>query len=188
MIFFMADPHFGCENLIANTRPEFMDAEEHDNHLIYTTNRKVGRNDRLIILGDFCHEKPGRYRPRIECRHVEFVIGNHDRKKLEKLRKVFGRLWEQRTVKLATGEKVVCTHHPQAFWDGCHNGTYHAYGHIHACHEREGMMNKGMPGRRSMDVGADSAKRLLGDYEPFSELEFLYLLQGQDGHDIIRRT
>ena len=98
-----------------------------------------------------------------------------------------GHVWKHRVVKLTTGEKVWCSHYPTAFWPQSHYGFYHAYGHIHYCPEREGMMDLAMPRRRSMDVGVDAAKARLGEYEPFSETEFLYLLSQREGHDIIRR-
>ena len=186
MIYFTADLHFGCAKLVDATRPGFLDVEEHDNELVYQINSMVGRNDRLVIVGDFCHSKPGRYRPRITCRHIDFILGNHDSE--AKIRNVFGgNVWQQRMIKLTTGDKVWCSHYPTCFWDMCHWGAYHAYGHIHYNPIRESMMDRGMPGRRSMDVSVDAAKRLLGDWRPFSEIEFLYLLDGQTGHDLIKR-
>jgi calcineurin-like phosphoesterase family protein len=187
MIYFTSDTHFGDQKLVEHTRMEFASIEEHDSHLIGSINNKVGRNDILVILGDFCKEKPGLYRPLIKCRHTFFILGNHDKE--QKIRNVFGgNVWQQKMVKLNTGEKVWCSHYPTAFWDGSHNGTYHAYGHIHDSTSRNGMMNVGMPGRRSMDVGMDAADRLLGNWEPFSETEFLYFLERRIGHDLLKRS
>ena len=184
MIYFTSDTHFGCEMLVENSRTEFGNLEEHDNHLIDRINSKVGRDDRLYILGDWCREKPGRYRPRLRCKNLFFILGNHDKE--AKIRPCFGgNVWYAKAVKLACGNKVVCSHHPQAFWDGSHKGWYHAYGHLHYNRKYEAMMDLGLPGRRSMDVGVDAARILLGDYEPFSEEEFMAFLGGQKGHDII---
>ena len=61
-IYFTADPHYGCAKLVENSRPEFDSMEEHDEHLMQLINETVAPNDRLIIIGDFCKEKPGRYR------------------------------------------------------------------------------------------------------------------------------
>jgi len=186
MIFFTADTHFDCGTLVANTRPLFDLSIEHDGVVIDNINRKVGRNDTLVIAGDFCRDKPGRYRPLINCRNIFFILGNHDRE--GKIRSVFGgNVWHQKKIKLTTGETVWVSHYPMAFWNGSHKGWYHAYGHIHYDTTRERMMDKAFPGRRSMDVGLDAAKARLGEYEPFSETEFLYFLTMASGHDIIKR-
>jgi len=185
MIWFLSDPHFGCAKLVENTRTEFGNVDEHDNYLLMMINGMVKDNDTLVIIGDFCKEKPGRYRPKLKCKNIFFVLGNHDKEC--KIKAVFGgNVWTRRMVKLSGGQKVLCDHHPACFWDGCHNGTYHAYGHIHNSEEREAMMDLGMPGRRSMDVGVDMAKRLFGAYRPISELEFLDQLSGRPGHDTIK--
>ena len=97
MIWFTADIHFGCDKLVENTRPEFVSVEEHDTHLVSQINGHVGRNDVLVILGDFCKEKPGRYRPLLKCRNHFFILGNHDKEC--KIRAVFGgNVWHQRMV------------------------------------------------------------------------------------------
>lgn len=185
MIYFTADMHFGCDKLIENTRSEFKSTEEHDDYLLAQLNHRVDRDDTLVIIGDFCKEKPGRYRPRIRCKNIFFVLGNHDKE--AKIKAVFGgNVWTQRMVKVGD-KRVLCAHHPQCFWDRSHWGVYHAYGHLHFNAEREAMMDKGMPGRRSMDVGVDAAKKLLGEYRPFSEIEFFAYLSGQAGHDIIKQ-
>ena len=186
MIWFISDTHFGCEALVKNTRPEFSNVNHHDNHLICQINDRVGRNDTLVILGDWCKDKPGRYRSRIRCRHTFFILGNHDKE--AKIRNVFGgNVWQQKMVKLTNGDRVWCSHFPTAYWDRCHWGVYHAYGHIHCNDEREAAMDRSLHGRRSMDVGVDMARRLFGEYRPISEVEFLCYLSGQPGHDIIKR-
>lgn len=184
MIWFTSDTHFGCDKLVKNSRPEFKDIDEHDDHLLAQLNHRVGRDDTLVIIGDFCKEKPGRYRPRIRCKNIFFILGNHDKE--AKIRAVFGgNVWQQRIVKCEKGH-VFCSHYPTAYWDRSHWGVYHAYGHLHFNNEREAAMDRGLPGRRSMDVGVDAAKLLLGDYRPFSEVEFFCYLSGQQGHDIIK--
>lgn len=186
MIWFTSDNHFGCDKLVQNTRPIFQDVEDHDECLIHMINSHVDRNDWLVFLGDFCKDKPGRYRPRIKCRNTMFILGNHDKE--AKIRAVFGgNVWQRKMVKLTNGERVLCNHHPECFWDRSHYGVYHAYGHLHYNEQREQMMDLGLPGRRSMDVGVDAAYRLLGAYRPFSEVEFLDFLSGQPGHDIIKK-
>jgi calcineurin-like phosphoesterase family protein len=185
LIYFTSDTHFGCDKLVENTRPQFTDCKQHDDHLIDMINSTVDRNDTLVIVGDFCKEKPGLYRPRIRCRHIQFILGNHDKEK--KIRAVFGgNVWQQRMVKVGD-QRVWCSHFPTCYWDRSHYGVAHAYGHLHYNREREQAMDKGMPGRRSMDVGVDAAKTLFGEYKPISSGLFFGMLSDRKGHDIIRK-
>lgn len=187
MIWLTSDQHFGCAKLVSHTRKVFSSIEEHDAVVMDTLNKYVQKNDTLVIIGDFCKEKPGRYRSLIQCKNIFYVLGNHDRE--PKIRAVFGgNVWTQRMVKLSTGDRVLCAHHPQCYWDRSHYGVYHAYGHLHWNMEREAAMNRGFPGRRSHDVGVDMAYSLFGEYRPISEPEFLWLLKGQPGHDIINKA
>lgn len=182
MIYFTADQHFGCKKLVEYTRPLFDNVEQHDDVLLDDLNSTVGRNDTLVIAGDFCRNKPGRYRPQIQCRNVFFILGNHDKE--AKIRAVFGgNVWQYKTVRLPHGERVFVCHYCMVSWDRSHYGTTHVYGHWHGAKEAE--MDRLMPQRRSMDVGIDNAFKLLGQYRPFSQDEVLDFLAGRVGHDFI---
>lgn len=186
MLWLTSDPHYGCQKLVERSRTQFASIEEHDATLMELTNKYVQPNDTLVIVGDFCKEKPGRYRPLIQCKNIFYVLGNHDQE--GKIRAVFGgNVGTQKMMKLTNGERVLCAHHPQCFWDRSHYGVYHAYGHLHWNLKRETMMNIGLPGRRSHDVGVDMAYALFGEYRPISEVEFLNLLADRQGHDIINK-
>ncbi len=184
-IYFTADTHFGCEKLVENTRPEFSSIEEHDANLINMINLTVARNDTLVIVGDWCQDKPGKYRQQLKQGiHIFFILGNHDKE--AKIRRVFGgNVWHRRMIKYK-GEKILCDHYPTAFWNKCFLGVTHLYGHLHNDIKRERMMNKGMPGRRSMDVGVDHAKDWLGEYRPWSYEEIIMYLSPRIGHDTIK--
>lgn len=186
MYYFTSDTHFGCNNLVKNTRKEFSSIEEHDKTLLLNINRTVTKHDTLVVLGDFCQSKPELYRKQIRStNNVWFILGNHDHE--SKIRDCFGkRVWHHKIIR-AKGGLIFCCHYPMAFWDKSHYGAYHAYGHLHYNAEREAMMNAGLPFRRSMDVGVDAARALLGEYRPFSEEEFFGFLGGATGHDIIKR-
>lgn len=187
MIHFTGDTHFGCARLNEYTRG-FSAVEEHDETILDGINSVVNKNDILIIAGDFCHEKPGRYRPRIRCKHIVMVLGNHDRE--AKIKRVFGgNVYHQYMIKTTNRPKQniwVC-HYPPAFWPRSHYGSIAVYGHIHDNIELENMMNIGMPNRRSMDIGVDAAKRVLGDWRPFSEQEILDSVGMLPGHEEIWR-
>ena len=168
-----------------NTRAEFVSIEHHDDNLMWQINNTVQKNDTLVIVGDWCEKKPGKYRQQIKQGvHIFFILGNHDQE--AKIRRVFGgNVWHRRVVKYK-GHKILCDHHPACYWEKCHGGSYHVYGHIHDDIQKEAMMNLGMPGRRSMDVGVDHARRVLGEYRPWSADEVIAHLSGP-GHDIIPR-
>jgi calcineurin-like phosphoesterase family protein len=188
MLFLTADIHFDCENLRKHTRAEFSTVEDHNEAMLEGINSTVGRHDQLVIVGDFVLKRPGRWRPKIKCRQIFFVLGNHDNER--KTRAVFGaNVWQQRMVKGSPRPRqlIWCSHYPTAYWDRSHYATYHAYGHIHHNLEYEAAMDLAFPERRSMDVGVDAAKAILGSYRPFHEDEFFDLLSGRQGHNHISR-
>ncbi len=185
MLWLTSDTHLGCDKLIENTRTLFTDTKQHDDHVLDMMNMCAKPNDTLVIVGDFCKEKPGRYRQKIKCKNIFFILGNHDKE--AKIRAAFGgNVWTRKIVKF--GEyRIVCDHHPSCFWDRSHYGVYHAYGHLHWNAEREAMMDLGFPGRRSHDVGVDSANAILDEYRPWSADEFIGFIGPNKGHDIIKR-
>ena len=183
--FFTADLHFGCDHLRKHTRSEYRTIEDHDEAILQNLNEVVMRRDRLVILGDFCFTKPGRYRPRIKCAHIFFILGNHD--KPLQTRNVFGgNVWDTKVISLERGH-VFCSHYPHCYWPQSHYGFHHAYGHLHWNAEHEERMNLAFPERRSMDVGLDNAKRILGEHKPFSEDLFFDLLSPFKGHGLVER-
>lgn len=187
MRWFTADTHFGHDGIILKNRTypsglPFAKGADHDWHILEQINKYVKPDDELFIIGDFAFEKPGRYRFEIRCKHVKFIVGNHDRR--EKSKNVFGSLPDMLWTKLRRGSEslpVVLSHYPQAYWDGSHHGTAHLYGHCHA--QREDTLDYILPGRRSMDVGVDNALRLTGEMRPWSEAELYRHMIVRPGHD-----
>lgn len=174
--FFTADLHFGDRGLIDKMgRKGFASIEEHDATILENINRKVGRHDYLFILGDFGNVKK---RHQIRCRHVVYIIGNHDKRR--ECERTFGQIYVDKVIKFG-GTKAVLYHYPIAFWNGSHKSWYQFYGHCHD--QREGTLDGVWPMRRSMDVGLDTAYRYLGKHEPFSEDELVSILGDQPGHD-----
>ena len=79
--FFIADPHFGHENIIKYEKRPFLNVEEMDRFLIEKWNSIVKNNDEVFVLGDFsfytkaktkqiCNELKGR---------KYLIKGNHDK-------------------------------------------------------------------------------------------------------------
>lgn len=182
MKFFTADTHFDHLN-IAQVRG-FHDKEEHDAVIIAAINSVVCASDTLFILGDFCWSSPGKFRMRINCKDVRYVIGNHD--KIQATQNVFGQIHTTLKTRIVAedglryGKAVLC-HFPMAYWDASHNGSWHLYGHCHG--SRELTLDWAFPGRQAMDVGLDNAGRLYGCYRPFSEHEVFDYMAARTGHD-----
>lgn len=79
------------------------------------------------------------------------------------------------------GQHIVLCHYAMRVWNKSHRGSWHLYGHSHNSLETEVW-------GRSMDVGVDSAKVILGDYRPFSFDEISRILskrefKGVDHHE-----
>lgn len=176
MKFFTADCHFGHEKL-AKVRG-FANSNEHDEYLLDQINTMVKKNDQLFILGDFSMPKPQKFRMRILCRHITFIKGNHDRHQASV--ETFGQFSQIYSTKICGHHTILC-HYPINYWPSSHHGSFHLYGHTHSM--REETLDKAFPGRRSIDVGVDNAKRFIWGYMPFDE-DWLYeYLIKRPGHD-----
>lgn len=179
--WFTADTHFDHQTIGEKMlrSGNYANVSEHNETLLENLNSCVSRGDRLFILGDFAFKRAMYWRGRIRCKHIEFVIGNHDRPAESK--RAFGTVWQIRVTKLQCGEKAVLCHYPICYWPSSHHGAYHFYGHCHQ--QREITLDGVFPDRRSMDVGVDHAYRLFGRHRPFSEPELMELLADRKGHD-----
>lgn len=182
MIWFTADTHLGGQQKF--WRGNGWTVEEHDEIVIDNINRCAQRDDQLYILGDFAWDKAEKWKQLIQCKHVRFVIGNHDR--YEESKRAFGEIHNLLDIRLpgavdGTYEHAVLCHYPMAFWNGSHRGWYHFYGHTHR--QREWTLDSLFPERKSMDVGIDNVNRLFGEYRPISWWEIQEYLRGRNGHD-----
>lgn len=178
--YFTSDQHFACPGLVLESRP-WTTPEDHDEYLLECLNKTVERRDRLIILGDFCKGRPFKWRDKIKCRNIWFVLGNHDNR--NQTAACFGsdRTRDTYMVKLSKDCRVWCSHYPHAHWPSSHHGTCHAYGHTHS--NMEWSLEQAFPGRRSIDVGVDNAVKFYGSPVPFPEEFFTEVLMSRGGHE-----
>ena len=65
------------------------------------------------------------------------------------------------------------SHYSHRVWYGSHKGIIHLYGHSHSSLENQ-------PWGKSMDVGVDNAKKLLGEYRPFSIEEVIDIMSKRE--------
>jgi calcineurin-like phosphoesterase family protein len=77
-VFLAADLHFGHIGVIAYSRTNFKNTEEHDELLISNWNKTVSKNDKVFILGDITLSK--KHIPKLGRLHGLKVLvgGNHD--------------------------------------------------------------------------------------------------------------
>jgi calcineurin-like phosphoesterase family protein len=89
MYWFLSDTHFGHENIIIYCARPFKNVKEMDEVLIKNINERVGEDDTLFFLGDFCMKRSSEasnapqnafdyYRNQIKCKNIVFITGNHD--------------------------------------------------------------------------------------------------------------
>jgi calcineurin-like phosphoesterase family protein len=176
--YFTSDPHFGHEGVLKFSDRHFSSIEEHDETLLDEINTLVGRDDILWMLGDVSFKPAGKWRARIKCRKIHFIVGNHDH---NKSKTVFSSADYVKQIKLDK-HLIYVSHYPNAYWPASHYGSLHLYGHMHRM--REETLDACFPGRRSMDVGVDNAFYLYGKYRPFRWVEEIRdVLLARPGHD-----
>ncbi len=161
-IFVTGDTHFGhVEAISLFARPVPLgDVAAMDEFLLERINRRVGKRDRLIHIGDFTGPMPwkgdeGRasmeyargLRAKIACAKVELILGNHDPSP-KRAREIFDDARRMMSWRGWSGgdERIICCHYPLRTWQGVFNGAMHLYGHMHGAFEPVG---------RSLDVGVD---------------------------------
>jgi calcineurin-like phosphoesterase family protein len=182
MDYFVADLHFDHHRMAENRG--FASTDDMNDCVLTEINQLVlPKQDRLRILGDFCWGDPAKWRQRIKCKNIMLILGNHDNR--AKCVTAFGKQ-NVRDTYMPKVEEVPCflSHYPHAYWPSSHYGSYHLYGHVHDM--RTETITEAFPGIRSLDVGVDSAKRLLGDYRPFSAVEVHQILRVRPGHDPVQ--
>ena len=83
--FYIADTHFGHENVIRFDNRPFKSIEEHDQTLINNWNSVVRKEDEVYIVGDFCYKnsKPVSYYTKQLNGHLHLIWGNHDKRNEE---------------------------------------------------------------------------------------------------------
>ena len=157
--------------------------------IIDNINANVGEDDILWHLGDFCFA-PRRvgeyrkavqtYRDRINCKNINIVWGNHDRR--HEMHGIFDKEHDLVCVELpGQRARAVLCHYAMAVWDGSHRGNWNLYGHSHCT--IEAWMAEHMPDCKSMDVGVDNAYRIFGEFRPFG-LEEIRTFMDKPGHVI----
>lgn len=175
MKWFISDTHFDHEHMKIRRDEDFQET------ILNGINSYVGKQDYLYILGDFAFKRPGYWRQQINCKHIWFMVGNHDL--TEKCKRVFGGNYRECMETKICGHKTWLSHYAHAYWPSSHKGSFHLYGHCHD--QREETLDSIWPERRSMEVSPETAYRLLGQYRPFADEEIFNILGKRQGHDLL---
>lgn len=139
MNFYIADTHFGHDNIRRLSNRPFNSVEEMDNAIIENWNRKVTNDDDVYILGDFSYksEDPIEYLKKLNGRK-HLIAGNHDTKLLKNpnCKKYFVEIVDMKMVD-DNGNQIVLCHYPLVEWNGYYRNVLHFYGHVHNTYHNE---------------------------------------------------
>lgn len=156
---------------------DFEDEFKMTDYLINTINQYVPHDGVLIHCGDFAfkdHKRIPELRSRIACKTIHVLEGNHDNH-LSKYASSFTSFSDKLELNYF-GKMFICDHYAHRVWLGSHQGYYHLYGHSHNMLD----IAPNEPWGKSMDVGVDAAKYILGDYRPFNVKEVISILDQRD--------
>jgi calcineurin-like phosphoesterase family protein len=194
--FFSSDFHGFHKNIVKGTSEwadkstqncrDFDTIEEHNTAILNGINSVVKENDILWFLGDFTFggiNSIWEFRKQIKCKNIHFIFGNHDHHQ-ENNKILFNhpehftaqqiflstQYYKEITLK---GQKVIMSHFPFLSWNHSSKGSIMLHGHEHS--EINHLNTK----IKRLDVGLDSAYKILGEYRPFSEEEILDLMQNR---------
>jgi len=184
-IYFTSDTHLGHTNIIRYCDRPFQYAKEMDDEIISQVERTIRRNDTLVHLGDISMNPAFtlRYLDAVKGKII-FCFGNHDKKKHKKIitshKSViyYGHILDLKGL----SKRIICCHYAPTLEEYVqqvkevklkdYDGALHAYGHSHCSLPPVG---------KSLDVGVDSAYRLLGEFRPFSYEELIRFADTEEG-------
>lgn len=148
MRYYIADLHFWHRALNEHMDCRGFDSVEDMNaHIIEQWNKKVRKNDEVVILGDFSWGNAQQTQEVLEQLNgrLYLIVGNHDRfledKKFDSSRFV----WIKQYAELNENRrKVVLSHYPIACYNGQYRKdedgnpkTYMLHGHIHKTQDQQ---------------------------------------------------
>ena len=196
MRYYIADCHFFHENLIhkMDHRP-FESVEEMNAYMLKKWNKKVRKNDEVIILGDLSFgtvQQTNELLDQLNGR-LYLIKGNHDSRYLEKPEFRSERFkWIRDYTELNDNKRVVVlSHYPML----CYNGQYRKdpegnpkrymlYGHVHNTQDEQNINRFIRETRESYHTAPDGTREyipcnmincfcMFSDYEPLTLDEWI---------------
>lgn len=178
-IWFSSDWHINHSNI---TGPKvskwdkgyrnFESTHEMNKCLFNNINKYCRSEDIIYFLGDFCfggHSLTPEWRKHIACQTIHVCRGNHD-SKIDLYKNSFTSIQDVLTVKHGN-HTFFLSHYSHQVWYGSHKGVIHLFGHSHNSIEGIG---------KSMDIGVDTAYKLLKEYRPFSIEEVISIMDKKE--------
>lgn len=150
-IFFTSDMHLAHKKIILLSNRPFSSVEEMDEELIKRFNSKVGPEDTVYDLGDFCFTNPKKYDGCLNGNIIR-IKGSHDHDIKEPRMMVIKP--DGFLDKYGDQVEITLCHYAMRSWEKSHYGAWHLYGHHHGLLAPYGL---------SFDVGVDC-----WDYYPVS--------------------
>jgi calcineurin-like phosphoesterase family protein len=175
-IWLTSDLHLSHANIIKYSNRPFADTFEMDAALIANWNARVGKKDRVFLLGDVFF---GRVRTQDAVLdqlngNITLVTGNHDTGLVKRCQKTGSKRFVEITpyFELKDGtDFYVMSHYPMVFWNRSHYGSTMLHGHSHGGLEPESKRT----GVRRLDVGVD-----VHGYKPISLSEIREILKDRE--------
>jgi len=174
MEWFTSDLHYGHRNIAGKEISSWKDGYRDFRHvcemnmtIIRNINDNVAESDTLYIAGDLCFtSRSGIYGflQSIICKNIHLILGNHDkelRKHPDRYLKdgLLSSISEYKEIYVSK-QKICIFHYSPEVWNASRRGSWFLFGHSHD--------NLPESDIRKMDIGIDSAYRILGEYRPFS--------------------
>jgi calcineurin-like phosphoesterase family protein len=138
MIYIISDTHFGHKNIMKYCNRPFDSVDYMDRVIASNWNRAVSPEDEIFHLGDvgcwYGTQEWLSILPKLNGKKY-LVPGNHDKKLLNPLRKVFELLPPIHEFRYSNEEGefgFVLSHYPIFSWNGKFHGSIHCYGHSHS--------------------------------------------------------
>lgn len=134
--FYIADWHYGHENILSYDSRPFKTVEEMNEALINNWNNVVSSDDIVYVLGDMFWCKTTDAIEVLDKLNGQKVLiqGNHDRCRDAQFRSKFVEIDEYMEIKDGDKDVVLC-HYPIPCFKNHFYGWYHMYGHVHTFFE-----------------------------------------------------
>lgn len=134
--FYIADWHYGHENVLAFDNRPFRNISEMNKALVDRWNAVVSPGDTVYVLGDMFWCDMQESIPVLQSlKGQKFLIkGNHDRCNDGRFKKNFVKVTEYLEVQ-DNNRLVILCHYPIPCFKSHFYGSYHLYGHVHASFE-----------------------------------------------------
>lgn len=162
-VYFTSDTHFCHESIINYCDRPFETSHEMDETMIERWNSKVGKDDIVFHLGDFCFGGPPKWNRVLDRLngHIYLIKGNHDERNLkDNVSQRFKFVTYQMRINI-DGWTVYLNHYPFLCYGGAWSPerlVVQLFGHCHSSPKNTGLDYKRLincfPGQ--YDVGVDN--------------------------------